>query len=141
MRVYADTSFVVSIYLTDDHSQEADRLFATNPGLIYTSLHLLEFAHSIEQNVFRRRITPRNATQIYFDFEQDRRAGLWSEKNQPELVYAIAIDLARTHTATLGTRTIDTLHVATALELGAERFWTFDDRQKKLAKAVGLKTS
>jgi predicted nucleic acid-binding protein len=36
--------------------------------------------------------------------------------------------------------TLDTLHVASALELGAERFWTFDERQAKLARAVGLKT-
>ena len=35
--------------------------------------------------------------------------------------------------------TLDTLHVACALELGAERFWTFDARQAKLARAVGLK--
>jgi len=37
--------------------------------------------------------------------------------------------------------TLDTLHVASALELGAERFWTFDERQAKLARAVGLKVS
>ena len=37
-------------------------------------------------------------------------------------------------------RTLDTLHVASALELKAEHFWTFDDRQAKLALAVGLKT-
>jgi hypothetical protein len=30
--------------------------------------------------------------------------------------------------------------VACALELKATAFWTFDDRQKKLAKAAGLKT-
>jgi predicted nucleic acid-binding protein len=41
----------------------------------------------------------------------------------------------------LGTRTLDTLHVASALELGASEFWTFDQRQQKLAKAVGLATS
>ncbi len=34
--------------------------------------------------------------------------------------------------------TLDTLHVASALELGAERFWTFDEQQAKLAKAAGL---
>lgn len=57
------------------------------------------------------------------------------------MTFAVATDLARTHIARLGTRTLDSLHVAAALELKAERFWTFDDRQKKLAKAVGLKTS
>jgi hypothetical protein len=31
--------------------------------------------------------------------------------------------------------------VASALELGAAQFWTFDDRQAKLAKAAGLKVS
>jgi len=60
---------------------------------------------------------------------------------QPELMFVVAADLVRTHIAKLGTRTLDSLHVAAALELKAERFWTFDDRQKKLAKAVGLKTT
>jgi len=34
---------------------------------------------------------------------------------------------------------LDSLHVACALELKADRFWTFDERQAKLAKAEGLK--
>lgn len=140
MRVYADTSFFVSIYLTDDtHSREADRLFRANLGIFCTPLHLTEFTHSIEQNTFRHRISPREGTQIYIEFERDRRAGLWHEVGQPELTFAVSVDLARAHTAKLGTRTLDTLHVAAALELKAERFWTFDDRQAKLARAVGLK--
>jgi predicted nucleic acid-binding protein len=31
--------------------------------------------------------------------------------------------------------------VACALELKAQRFWTFDQRQAKVAKAAGLKLS
>jgi predicted nucleic acid-binding protein len=50
-------------------------------------------------------------------------------------------DLARRYGPKLGMRTLDTLRVACALELKAERFWTFDERQAKLAKAGGLKTS
>ena len=38
-------------------------------------------------------------------------------------------------------RILDTLHVACAIELKAERFWTFDERQRKLAKAAGLKAT
>jgi predicted nucleic acid-binding protein len=37
-------------------------------------------------------------------------------------------------------RTLDSLHVACALELKAGRFWTFDERQGKLARGEGLKT-
>jgi predicted nucleic acid-binding protein len=37
-----------------------------------------------------------------------------------------------------GHRTMDILHVATALHLGATEFLTFDTNQKKLAEAEGL---
>lgn len=49
-------------------------------------------------------------------------------------------ELSRTHTAKLGTRALDVLHVASALELGARTFVSYDTRQAALAKAVGLKT-
>jgi len=44
----------------------------------------------------------------------------------------LAMDLS------LGTSTLDILHVAAAIVLDADSFHTFDDRQKKLAKAAGL---
>ena len=59
----------------------------------------------------------------------------------PSRAWETSIELARRHGPTLGVRTLDSLHVACALELRAERFWTFDERQMKLADAVGLDTS
>jgi predicted nucleic acid-binding protein len=50
-----------------------------------------------------------------------------------------AADLSRQHSGTLGTRTLDVIHVASALELGAKIFVTFDHRQQGLARATGLK--
>jgi predicted nucleic acid-binding protein len=47
--------------------------------------------------------------------------------------------LSEKHAATEGQRTIDLLHVALALEAGAKTFLSFDQRQRKLAKAAGLK--
>jgi predicted nucleic acid-binding protein len=138
---YADTSFLVSIYLADAHSRGADRLFRASTGLFLTPLHSVELAHAIEQNIYRGRISSGTAAQIYFEFERDRRAGLWRAVPQPELTFEVSVDLARAHTAVIGNRTLDTLHVAAALELKAERFWTFDERQAKLAKAVGLKSN
>jgi hypothetical protein len=52
----------------------------------------------------------------------------------------VCTQLAERHAAKLGVHTLNTLHVASAMELKAEKFWTFDDRQAKLAVAVGLKT-
>jgi len=50
-----------------------------------------------------------------------------------------ADDLSKRHTITDGHRSLDILHVATALQLEAEVFLTFDERQRKLAHAEGLK--
>ncbi len=71
--------------------------------------------------------------------DKDRASGLWLEVSMPERVFDVCADLARRHGPRLGIRTLDSLHVACALELKAERFWSFDERQAKLAKAVGLK--
>jgi hypothetical protein len=54
------------------------------------------------------------------------------------LMYDEARRLSATWSATLGTRSLDILQVASALVLKAETFLTFDARQKKLAKAAGL---
>lgn len=50
-----------------------------------------------------------------------------------------AADISRTHTARLGVRTLDVLHVAAALELGLRTLVTFDERQMRLAAVVGLR--
>ena len=50
-----------------------------------------------------------------------------------------AIDLSKKHSANLGSRTLDILHVATALSIHADRFLTLDDRQSRLAAHAGLK--
>ena len=71
----------------------------------------------------------------------DEAANLWREVPLPENAFELCANLARRYGPKLGIRTLDSLHVACALELRAERFWTFDERQGKLAKTVGLKIS
>ena len=61
--------------------------------------------------------------------------------NLPGRAWETSIELARRYGPALGVRTLDSLHVACALELRADKFWTFDDRQAKLAEAAGLDTS
>jgi predicted nucleic acid-binding protein len=73
--------------------------------------------------------------------EEHRAAGRWLSVPIPEDALEVCSRLSREYGPKLWMRTLDTLHVACALELKAERFWTFDERQGKLAKAAGLKTS
>jgi len=141
LSTYADTSFLVSLYIPDVHSLEAERRMASNPAVWLTPFHVAEWTHAVEQQVFRRAASRTEADQSYERFRQHRESGLWVEVAMPESVFDVCAQLARRHGAKLGLRTLDTLHVASALELKAERFWTFDERQKKLARAVGLKTA
>jgi predicted nucleic acid-binding protein len=80
-----------------------------------------------------------DAHDIELAFEKDRHAGLWLATPMPDHAYEVCADMGRQFGSKLGVRTLDSLHVACALELKAERFWTFDERQAKLAKAQGLK--
>ncbi len=141
MIIYPDTSFVVSLYLIDQHSQEVERRLAQQPLVWLTPLHLAEWNHAIALHVFRNKISTQEAQQVYQNFQRDRLAGVWVEVDLPAKTFEVSARLARHHVASLGVRTLDTLHVAAALELGAQIFWTFDLRQAKLAQAVGLKLS
>jgi hypothetical protein len=73
------------------------------------------------------------------DFQHDLGSGLWLQTNWPDEAFGVSVQLAKAHIAHTGTRTLDTLHVAAALQLGAREFWTLDERQAKLAKTVGLR--
>ncbi len=114
---------------------------ATIPAVWLTPFHIAEWTHAVEQQVFRRAASRTEVDQAYARFQQHRKNGLWMEVALPESIFDVCAQLARRYTAKLGLRTLDTLHIASALELKAERFWTFDQRQKKLARAVGLKTT
>ena len=141
MSAYADSSFVVSLYLTDIHSPEARRRVQGAPTLILTPLHRAEWAHALGQHQFRGTATSEVAQRAYAQFASDEAANLWRDAPLPENAFELCADLARRYGPKLGMRTLDTLHVACALELKADRFWTFDERQAKLAKAAGMKTA
>jgi predicted nucleic acid-binding protein len=138
---YADTSFLVSLYVTDRHSVEARRRVQAIAHLWFTPLHRAEWTHAVAQHVFRGVLASPEVDEIYDQFAQDETAGLWNEVAMPENAFTLCTELARRHGSKLGIRTLDSLHVACALELKAERFWTLDERQAKLAKAEGLRTA
>jgi predicted nucleic acid-binding protein len=104
-------------------------------------MNVAEWTHAIEQHVFRKAISQNQADRLLQRFEDHRALGLWKESALPDQTFDDCTLLGRRFGGRLGVRTLDTLHVAAALGLGAERFWTFDQRQEKLALAVGLKTS
>jgi predicted nucleic acid-binding protein len=140
LTIYADTSFFVSLYVKDAHSKAADQMLVGGQRPSITPLHIAEWTHAIAQQVFRRQMTPGEAERLHRDFDDDRAARIWATISVPETALEVCADLGRHYGPKLGVCTLDSLHVACALELKAQRFWTFDNRQGKLARAAGLRT-
>ena len=118
-----------------------DGCMADAPSVQITDFNRAEVANAIFQQVFLKRLTRPDAAQIWSYFERDCADGVWAGVGFPHHAWETCADLARRYGPILGVRTLDSLHVACALELKAERFWTFDERQARLAEAVGLDTS
>lgn len=141
MVAYADTSFLFSLYGNDDHSPQARSIGdALKAQLAFTPLHRHELRNAFRLAVFRRVMTPECCHAVLAEIEADTKTGAlvetpvaWAE------VYTEAETLGAAHTATLGTRGSDVLHVAAAAALGTRDFYTFDARQKALALKAGMK--
>lgn len=99
-----------------------------------------EFANAVYRQVFLKRLSAMDARRAWENFEMDCRIDVLKPIEFPEGAWSRVVHLARSYVSALGVRTLDTLHVACALELRAGRFWTFDERQAKLAEAAGLDT-
>ena len=154
MRVYADTNFFTNLFLRLSHGVDAHRLYeehvADGGDLIpVTPLLHLEFVNAVERVVFdsrhggQWRITPENALLAAAAFDDAMEARETFELSSLSLA-AVKVPfelLAHRHTAEWGFRTYDILHVASALALGCDAFWTFDAKAKKLAALEGLATN
>lgn len=125
--------------MEDVHSAAAEERMKENARVYFTPLLAAECSHAIAKQVFYRTISQAEADIVFDTLNRDRADGLWVETPMPENAFEVCADLGRRYGPKFGMRTLDTLHVACALELKAERFWTFDDRQAKLAKAQGMK--
>jgi len=140
LRIYADTSFLLSLYSLDGNSAAAARAMRASAGERFISiLGELEVINALGLRVFRKEITTVQARSSLSDFEKDLQQGLFQLRGLPDLVLNRAHELSRQTTPKLGTRTADLLHVAAALELGVEYLFSFDQRQRKLARALRLK--
>lgn len=138
---YADPSALLKLYLNEPESRAMAAWRAKHGGALAVTLHgRVEMVNALGLAAYRRLISDRVLAAALAALDDDFEAGrlvvadvLWRSALKR------AGDLSRQHTRVLGTRSLDVLHVACALELNRRRFVTFDDRQAKLAEAAGLK--
>jgi predicted nucleic acid-binding protein len=142
LSAYADTSFLYSLYVQQAHSAKAAAYMAAvhDGTLPLTTLGRFELLNAIRLSVFRKQLNPRVAAIDVLTIKADIESGVlgviscdWAA------VHAEAERLSARHTAEGGHRSMDILHVATALSMGAREFLSFDGNQTRLASAEGLK--
>jgi predicted nucleic acid-binding protein len=140
LKVYADPSFIVSLYSPDANSAAASHIMQALPAdRFVTTFGELEVVNAMGLRVFRKEVSPSQAHSSLSEFEKDLRDGIFQIRELTDAILGRAHQLSRPTTAKLGTRTADLLHVAAALELGADSLYTFDLHQRKLAQALRLK--
>ena len=141
MSAYADTSFLYSLYVQQAHSAKAAAYMAAahHGSLPLTTLGRFELLNAIRLSVFRQQLNPRVAAIDVLTIKADIESGVLAVISRDwAAVHAEAERLSARHTAEGGHRSMDILHVATALSMCAREFLSFDGNQTRLASAEGL---
>ena len=140
MKYYADTGFLLSLHLQETTSPVAVTTMATVlEPLPVTRLVGLEFRIALRLNVFRKQITEIERVSAWASFQQDLADGALEIVDVDEMaLHAEAVSLCDQFVSSIGVRTLDLLHVASARVLGRTVFLSFDKRQRALATAAGL---
>jgi len=154
MRAYADTNIFTNLWMDLTHSEEAmvliKELRAKRAKLPITRLLRMEMTNALQRLVYESRhgtqgirVSTETALAAHANFNEELEAGefLFRRAVSDEELEAEFEALAYRYTATEGFRTYDIMHVASALVLGCDTFWSFDGRAKKLAGLVGLRTN
>ncbi len=148
MNTYPDTSFLCSLYRRQEHTAAAIAFRHTLKQPLHASPLLeFEFRQAIRLQVW---LHGQDKSKGYGQHEADQMLADWEADLSSGIVQIVAVDhdavlrmaefLSSSHAVKGGHRTMDILHVATAKHLAVRDFLTFDARQRKLARAIGLRT-
>lgn len=141
--VYADTSVLASLLMSDSNSHKAMDLTSVQVApLLLNQLLKLEVCNAIRLRVAAGDVDESVAAESWDKLECMERSGLCVVREPDwDRVLRRSIGFSRAHSSEKRTRTFDIVHVAAALELGAKEFWSFDKRQRALAVDIGLRVN
>ncbi|MEW6304720.1 MAG: type II toxin-antitoxin system VapC family toxin [Verrucomicrobiota bacterium] len=140
MTTYIDTAILAKLYCPETDSDKATALVQNwDPPFIFTHLHELELRTALRLKAFRKEITLEVLAEALERLDEDIASGFLRRPSYDfQQVHREAERISAAHAATFGCRTLDILHVAAALSVGATDFVTYDLHQKKLAKETGM---
>lgn len=151
MTPYVDTNFLIRLYFElPEISAIASLLSEAARNEIepfaVTWLHRVELCNALQLRVFQARTA--RAGRVPPEFAGGAWAQFQSDLTAQQSVRAVGVapvelerraeDLSLRHTGRHGFRAYDVLHVASALVLGCDTFWSFDAKASRLAKLEEL---
>jgi predicted nucleic acid-binding protein len=139
--IYVDPSALRALYIADPRSLAMGRWRTLVGGAVpITRFGHAELVNAVALGQFRGDYGEADCIGAMEDVRSDLEDG---RLHLVDLSWRAALDgaakLSRTQVPKFGTRALDVLHVASALELQARRFVTYDSRQARLAEICGLK--
>ena len=138
---YADSGFVVSLYLTTEgtSAQARKEVKRASKPILLSPLSLLETRNALNFGINRGEITGEQRDAVISEIDAQIEKGFFRLVDASQTsIYAKAQELSNKHTPTTATRSLDLMHLAAALLTEARTFLTFDKRQAKAASAEGL---
>ena len=141
---YWDTSCVLALYAPEEISSQAAELATLEKGQIHSSAILeFEMTFAVHAKEARGEIPSGGSAKVLSQFQTDLQRGRY-------LLVPLGIDIkactrdiaARTLQAEppVFLRTLDGIHIATALELGSSELITADRKMADAATRLGIKT-
>ncbi len=139
---FCDSSFLLALLLPRDffHSHAAPLAARFRESIPYTLLAELEVANTIRRALREGAITRAEHDAAFRQIEEDLADGILARRDTPQSeLFRLARELSARHTPNIPARSLDILQTASALQIGATSLHTFDERQRQLARACGLK--
>lgn len=136
MTTYLDTSAAIPLFVPEPASDQVTMWLESNAdSLVSADWILTEFASALSVKIRRGELAPKQANAVLDNFSTFTQTGLrLVEVNRGTFVRAVEL-IQNTRS---GLRAGDALHLATALETGAETIVTADGQLEKGALFQGL---
>lgn len=140
--IFCDSSFLIALLVAKDsfHPVATSHAAEFTESIPYTLLAELEVTNTLRRALRENVVTRAEHDAAFFQIERDLADGILAKRDVPQSeVYRKARELSKKYTPVIPARSLDILHTAAALLLGADTLCSLDRRQRDLAKAAGLK--
>lgn len=137
--IYLDTSAFLKLYVREDGSELVHQTMRSQHDPIpIPDVLQWEFTNALRLKVFWGELDRRTVDRLMVLFDDRLQRGQYIVPEIDRTRLTEDVRRLTAHTQTVGSRTLDVVQVAIALQLEASPFVTFDTRQRELADKTGL---